>query len=297
MARVAFVNPTPDLKDRYSKQATPLTKTVNSSVRWTGKLTPPRKKVATSTKSLLPQISALWGGLTNEQQELWKSAARAQSYNAWNAFVQDTAYRIKYGIEGVANPSDLHMYKCGEIVIGGAATHFRIEQQHPIEYYKMRKVKGTKSQFTPVPIIEQLVLPLTVGLSFRTNLTAAGPAPTVKYYAQVATSYQGRTVENQVGFDIPLSTDWSRQTATLRDVVGHARWYTLVIELSDVQGTLQFDLLQSQHTGTNFARDFRCSSVGVGFSNANYQLPPSWAASELVVGASFGSVYPEDLWV
>lgn len=294
MALVSYVNPTPDAVDRFTQQFTPVYKTKNSSLRWNGRLIPPRRKVEISTRSLLPQIKELWNALDTMTKDAWKAAGAAQSYNGWNLFVQDTAYRLKFEIEGLATPSTIHAYKCGEIVMASPADFFRLEQLHPVRYYRMKKVAGTKSQREPVAITEQLLLPLTIGLSYRSNLTSNGPNPYAKFYAAVTRSYQSLDLIEEFGFDIPLSSDWARQTATLNEVVGTARWYSLYIELNDVLGTLQFDLLQSTHTGTNFARDFRCNNISAGFSNYNYQLPAAWAADSAEQGVTFGSVYPSD---
>lgn len=296
MVKVSYVNPTPDLKDRFTSQFTPVYKTRNSSLRYSGGLISPRRVNPVSTRSLLPEISALWKSLTTEEQNSWKAAGAAQSYTGYALFVQDTAYRIKFGIPGLATPSVIHAYKCGQITMSGEAEHFRLEQLHPVEYYRMAKVRGTKSQREPVAVIEQLLLPLQIGLSYRTNLTPIGDSPYAKFYAEVVRSYQSLDLVDTVGFEIPLSTDWDRQTATLTEVVGVARWYSLYIELHNVHGTLQFDLLESRHTGTNYAREFRCNNISSGFSNYNYQIPPSWAADGYEPGVTFGSVYPSDDW-
>lgn len=294
MALVSYVNPDPDVKDRFTKAFTPLYKTRHSSLRWNGRLIPPRKKKNISSRSLLPQIRDIWNSLSPEIQQQWKDAAAEANYNAWNAFVQDMAYRIKFDIAGVATPSELHTYKVGQINMSAPAEHFRLEQLHPVEYFQMRKVRGTKSQREPVAIVEQLLLPLQVACSYRTNLTATGDGAYCRFYAEVTRSYQGLDLTEQVGFDIPLSSAWARQSATLTDVVGTARWYTLYFELYNVSGTLEFDLVRAYHTGTNFARDFRCTNISSGFSDYNYQLPASWAADEAVEGVTFGSVYPSD---
>lgn len=294
MAKVAFVNPTPDVKDRFTQQFAPVYKTKYSSLRWNGRLIPPRKKRNISTRSLLPQIRDIWNGLSPAVQEQWKLAAAEANYNAWNQFVQDMSYRIKFGIEGVATPSNYHTYKVGRIDMESPANNFRLEQVHPVQYFQMQKVRGTKSQRVPVAITEQLLLPLEVACSYRTELTATGPEPYAKFYAEVTRSYQSLDLVEEVGFEIPLSSAWARQSATLSDVVGTARWYSLYIELNDVSGWLEFDLVRAFHTGTNFARDFRCTNISSGFSNFNYQLPASWAADTAEEGVTFGSVYPSD---
>jgi len=294
MPKVAYVEVPPDLKDRYSQQFQPLYKTKNSSVRWNGGLVPPRKRVNITTKSLLPQIAALWNGLTSLEHAQWKFAGLEQGYNAYNTFVQDTAYRVKFGIEGTATPSTLHSYKVGQITMADPARHFRLLQLHPVEYFKMKKVKGTKSQYEPFAIDEILTLPYSVGFNYRSNLTAVGDNPYCKLYAEITYSYQGTDQIKKVEASCSLVSDWVGTFAALTEVVGHARWYTLVIELNDVTGTLQFDLVRSFHGGTNFARDFRCTNINAGFSNTNYQLPPSWEADEAVDGVLYGSVYPSD---
>lgn len=316
MVKVAYIEVPPDAVDRYTRTFTPLYKTKNSSIRWTGALIPPRAKIKTSSKSLLPFISAYWNAQSAAVQAAWKAAAARQSYTGWNQFVSDTAYRVKFGLmsgniddyvvqhagtalcgtyqDGAAVPSLLHGYKVGRIDIAAPADHFTLVQLHPVEYYRMKKVRGTKSQREPVVIREQLSLPFTVGLSYRANLTAVGAEPYARFYASVIVSYQGTDHIEEVGFNIPLVCDWERQEQTLLQVATFPRWYTLVIELHDVRGAIEFDITKSQHNGTNFARDFRDTNISAGFSDYNYQLPPSWEAEAAVTGASYGSVYPSD---
>lgn len=294
MALVSYVNPTPDVKDRFTRAFTPLYKTRHSSLRWNGRLTSPRKAGLVPAKSYLPQIKELWSALSAGDRLAWKTAAAEWGYTGWMAFVQDTSYRLKFGIGGLATPSTFHGYKVGRIEMESPATNFRLEQVHPIQYFKMAKVRGTKSQRQPISIVEQLLLPLEIGLSYRTNLTATGAEPYCKFYAEVTRSYQGLDLIETLEIEIPLSSDWARSTATLNEVVGAARWYSLFIELNDVSGVIEFDLVRSAHTGTNYARDFRCTNISAGFSDYNYQLPPSWAADTAETGVTFGSVYASD---
>lgn len=294
MARVTYIAVPPDQKGFYDKLVTPLYKTKNSSVRFGGGLISPRKVVNITTRSLLPQIKIIWASLSPEVVLAWKNAGAAASYTGWQLFVQEMTYRIKFGISGEPTPSILYSYKVGQISLSVPGQTFRLLQIHPVRYYRMKKVRGTKSQYEPVAIEELLNLPLQVGCSFRTNLTESGGSAIVKYYAKITRSYQGLDLSSDHGFDIPLITDWQRETTTVLDVVGHARFYVLVFELANVVGTLQFDNVLAQHSGTNYARDFRCTNIAAGFSNTNYQLPPSWAAESATLGATFGSVYPSD---
>lgn len=294
MAKVSYVNPVPDLKDRFDKLFTPVYKTKKSSLRWNGGLISPRKVNPVSTRSLLPQIRDLWASMSTELKDQWKAAGEVSGYSGWQQFVQDTSYRIKFAIDGVATPSILHQYRVGRINMDSPAQHFRLEQLHPVEYYQAVKVPGTKSQRVPRVVREQLLLPLQLAASYRSNLTPNGDDPFCRFYAEIYSSYQGRDIVTPVGFDIPLSSGWARQTTTATNVLGVARWYSLYIELNDVLGAVEFDIIHAIHTGTNFARDFRCTNIQFGLSNYNYQLPASWAADAPETGVTWGSIYPSD---
>lgn len=292
MAKVSYISVPPDVKGFYDKLVTPLYKTKNSSVRFGGGLIPPRKVVNVTSKSLLPQIKTIWATFDAGLIDDWKVAAAAVGYTGWQLFVQEMCYRIKFGISGEPTPTILYSYKVGQMETTLPNTNFSIVQVHPIQYYRMKKVRGTKSQYEPVAIQEQLLLPLEFGMSFRANLTVSGSNPIIRAYAGITRSYQGLDLVDNYGFDIPLVCDWSREIITVSDVVGVARWYSLFIELNDVVGILQFDNLIAQHSGTNYARDFRSTNISSGYSNTNYQIPPSWAAVGPAAGATFGSVYP-----
>lgn len=249
------------------------------------------KRAKVTTKSLLPEIKALWQSLTTDDKNAWKSAAAMSGYSAYSLFVQDTAFRIKYGYSGLATPNDIYQYKVGKILIESPATETILAQWHPIEYYRRRKVKGTKALYENIRIIEQLSLPLQVGLSYMSNLVAAGDNPQVKFYAEIKSHYQGRDIETQVGFDIPLEMGWTRQIVTSTEVLGVARSYSLWISLTDVRGEFFFDNIRAYHTGTNYARDYRCSDVNNELTKTNYQIEKSWEEQSLPNGAAFDSVY------
>lgn len=294
MPKVAYIEIPPDQSGAYAANFVPLYKTKNSSIRWMGGISSAPKLVKVSQRSLLPQIAELWAGLTSAEKLAWSSAGAQIGMNGWRQFVQDTAYRIQHSIAGLATPSDLHSYKVGEILLTAPATGFSIVQLHPIVHYVMKLVHGTKSQREPVAIQEVLTLPFEFDLSYRSNLTVAGSDPYARAYADVIYSYQGRDLHAQIVFEIPLVSDWARQTGILASTIGVVRWYSLFIELHDCQGTLQFDNLVAKHGGTNFGRDSHCNNIDAGFSNYNYQLAPSWEVVAPVTGASFGSVYPSD---
>lgn len=263
------------------------------SVASIGHLLSMERKLKVSTRSLLPQIAALWAGLSAPDKLAWKTAAAETNSNGWNLFVQDTAYRLKHEIVGLATPSILHQYKAGKMVIAAPATSARLIQYHPESYYVSRKVKGTKALFEDVRIDEKLALPLTIGISYKCDMIAAGASPAVRFYAEVLSNYQGNTIINEVGFTIPLSSAWTRETVILTQVVGVVRSYNLFLDFVDVRGSFYWDNLLSEHTGTNYARDLRCTDVNNELTRSNYQIEKSWEEEILPIGAAFDSVYIE----
>lgn len=256
---------------------------------------PSRKRVSElTTKSLLPQIKTLWNGLTPTEQAAWKAAAAVTGMNGWNLFVQDTAYRIKYGISGLASPSLLHQYKAGRIEIEAPADRVELTQYHPAEWYVSKKMRGNTQVYEDIRITEILALPLLVGASFRSNLVAVRPDYRAKFYATIYSSYQGRTIETEAGFNIPLSSGWTSETATATEVIGVARSYDLHIDLDGVRGWFEWDNVRAVHTGTNYARDARCNDVNNELTASNWQIEKSWEETYLPNGTAFDSVYPAD---
>jgi len=291
MAVIGSLEIPQELIDLWNTTFRPVEKRRYSAVAAKGHLMTPQKKRDVATRSLLPEISAAWAALSDSQRLAWKNAGDQSRYNAWNLFVQDTAYRLKYGLSGLATPSIYHQYKVGKITIGGSAQRVLLTQYHPTTYYKMKKIRGSKAQYEPIKITEQLVLPLELGMSYKTALTAVTGTPKVKFYATVISHYQGRNISTNFGFDMDLSSGWARQTTSVTEVLGVARSYNLNIELDGVQGEFYFDNVLSQHTGTNYARDFRCNDVNNDLSAINYMIESSWEEQFLPTGAAFDSVY------
>lgn len=294
MASVGTLDIPPELLELWRKLFRPVETRRYSAVARSGHLLSPEKKRAVSTRSLLPEISAAWAAMSPETKQAWKDAGAAARYTGWNLFVQDTAYRLKHGLDGLATPSVLHQYKCGRIEIGGSAKKVILKQYHPTTYYKMRKIRGTTGIYEPVKITENLQLPLQIAASYRANLTAYGGEPKCTFYAEITSHYQGRNIQTVAGFDLLLSTGWTRQTAQSTEVLGVARSYTLVIELDNVQGFLHFDNVVAQHTGTNYARDWRCNDVNNDLTTVNYMIEKSWEEQFLPTGAAFDSVYDDN---
>lgn len=263
------------------------------AVAQNGHLLSREQKLKVKTRSLLPQIRDYWAGLSEVQKAAWASAASHSKYSSWNLFVQDTAYRIKYGLPGIATPNIHHQYKVGKIEINAPASAARIVQYHPHSYWKRKKIRGSKALYEDVKIVEKLTLPLTIGLDYTSNLTATSPAAFANFKAVIYSSYQGNTLENEVSISLNLSQAWTRADVATSGIVGVVRDYNLYFDLSDVRGDIHFDNVRAEHTNTNYARDFRCNDINNSLSLVNYQIEKSWEDDYMPMGAAFDSIYPE----
>lgn len=294
MVKVGYVNRTPDIKIPFNRAVVPLTKTVNSSMRANRNIVHRRRRSEIAGRSYLPALRAIWLNLTTEQKAAWFSAAAIDGRAGWFFFVSEMSARWASGLTGVTDITDLHAGRVGHVEIGGSATGILLQQDHNARHKRMIGVVGSKTQKVPTVVNEVLSFPLTIGMSYRSNLTAAGPNPYAKLYARVTTAYKGGNPPAQVECVLSLVSEWQSCESSLDAVVGVPRHYVLGLELHDCTGTLEFDYLRAEHGGTNFAFDIRCDDIAHGFSNANYKLPPPWAAVDLQAGATFGSVYPSD---
>ena len=243
-------------------------------------------------KSLLPRISDFWNSLTLVQQTAWTNAGAVCGLNGWRLFVQDTCARIKNGLTGLATPSLLHQGLVGELKISSPATELQIEQLHPESYYVYRKVTGSKTMYEPVQVTEDFALPLTISLSYKSNLVAAGSNPVAMYYAEVWSSYQGRDILTNVELPLTLIHDWVNVSAVLTSVIGYVVGYTLYFVLRDVQGTVLIDNVKSIHSGQNWVRDTNCQDIQQEFTKSFAQIPSHWSPVILPDGSEYNSVYP-----
>lgn len=294
MAQIGYLDVPVELQELLRNLISPTSNRRTGAVRKAGYLPSRQQKLKLTTRSLLPQISELWAALSVPQQNAWKVAAAANTMNGWNLFVQDTAYRLKYGISGLATPSPYHQYKVGRIEIAAPADKVLLTQYHPPLYYVNKKMRGNTTLWEDVAVYEKLTLPLLVAMSYRASLTPTREDYRARFYAIVLSSYQGRTIETEIGFNFELESGWTRETASLTEVIGVVRSYNLFIDLDGVRGYFEWDNVAATHTGSNFARDKRCTDVNNELSIVNYQIEKSWEEQFLPTGTAFDSVYPAD---
>ncbi|HPT40556.1 MAG TPA: hypothetical protein PLQ44_03070 [Candidatus Paceibacterota bacterium] len=294
MAKVSYLTIPTGTEDNYWKALTPGSRFLYSRVRRADSLLSRYRKKGVSQKSLLPQISELWAGLTSEQKSAWSLAGAECNLNGWQLFVQDNCIRIANEIPGIATPSIFHQGMVGKIVVGGSAQEIKIAQYHPNSYYVQKKVAGKYNMYYPFLISEGFGLPLKISLNFKSNLESVGAGSYAKFYAKIWNSYQGKDDEYCLEIPLDFSTDWKKLEATLTTLRGTIIGYNLYFELFNLQGELLFDNIVADHNLTNWARDPFCKNIDITFTKAFFQIPKNWVAVTLPDGAEFDSVYPDD---
>lgn len=294
MAQTSALDVPPELVELFHKIVSPSDTRRTGSVRKHGYLQSRAKALSLTNRSLLPAIRDLRDALTPAEIAAWKSAALAGRQNWWNLFVQDTSYRLKYDIDGLATPSTLHQYKVGRIEIAAPAERVLLTQYHPRKYFVNKKMRGNTTIREDVPVYENFQLPLRIETSYRANLVPLRAAPKARFWAVVTSRYQGRNIETEVGIDFELSTGWTRKGATINEVIGEAVYYQLFIELDGVRGAFEWDNVVARHTGTNWARDWRCTDVNNELTRVNWQIEKSWEELFLPYKTGFDSIYPND---
>lgn len=291
MAKVSYKLVPPEFDLQYGKALTPNDRYTFSSVRRAVSFTSRAKIKGITQKSVLPDASVAWAALTTGEQDLWNTAGAESNLTGWRLFVKDFAWSRKLEISGPLEPDPLYQVEVGRLSISAPATSIKIAQLHPQNYYVLRKVSGTKSQYEPVLVTEDFVLPLEMSISWKTDLTSAGASPLARVYAVVYSHYQGRTIETELALNFGLLDDWQRDTVTLSEVLGAVKGYTVFIECQDVVGDLFFDNFSLVHSGQNWARDPFCYNIRSNYTKAFFQIPRHWVTIDVSEGAFFDSFY------
>jgi len=221
----------------------------------------------------MPLAKIEWQKLTAPQKAAWVSASAVGGSSGWSLFLQDYAIRLQNGLTVPGTPSDIVQYKVGHIEIANPASSIKLEQVHPLTYWVNKKVSGTRNQYQPVKIIESFLLPLEIGISWRTSLVVVGANPFAKFYAVVLSHYQGRDIFTPLEIVFGFNDNWQKATVTLPSAFGLVKGYSVFIECSDVTGFVEFDDVIISHSGQNWARDPRCNSVNTSFTKAFFQIP------------------------
>jgi len=251
-----------------------------------------RQRSNLKTFSLLKAIATGWHSLTSEQRIAWQEAGAVRGLLGWQLYIQDKCIRYRYEIPGETTPSLLWQTWVGHLFVEHPAKEIMLKQSHPVQYFDKVKIIGKKTAQQIISVTEFFHLPLTIGLSYRSNLAVVGDNPQVRFFARVYSSYQGQTLNNDEEINIPLVSDWDKDELLIPDVFGEAYGYDLFIHLKDVAGFLDFDNVRAEHSGGNWARDSYCEDIAQTFTGAFKNVKPYWEPIILPTGAGFDSVYP-----
>jgi hypothetical protein len=291
MTKVSYIELSPEIEEQYKKGLQPGDRFTFSRVRVKDFFLSRARVKGITQKSMMVQLSPVWKAMTTGEQDAWNAAGAESGLTGWKQFVVDTSERRKAGHGGYATPNTIYQSEVGRIFVASPATGLTIEQAHPNKYYVQKKVPGTRSQYSPVAVFEPISLPLTIAISYKSVLTAAGDNPRARFFVRVYSSYQGRTLEKELSLDFDLVSDWSRVEATLTSVIGPIQGYEAFIEVHHARGNLYFDNVLIQHSGENWARDPDCNNVSQSFTRAFAQVARHWVAVDISDGADFGSFY------
>ena len=292
MAKTGYLDLDSAQEESYFGVLTSGDRFINTCVQRKTTLLSARRKKGVSQRSLLPACSEAWASLTTEQKDAWTLAGSYCSLNGWRLFVRDYCYRVVNGLVGIATPNNYHQALVGQLTIEAPADELKIIQPHPSVYYISKKVAGTKSMYTPIEVSERLILPLQIGLSYKSNLVKTESDGFAKFYAIVRRLYQGNNIDQVLEINIDLISDWKTATVTLSSILGQYTSYNLYIHLYHLTGTLLIDNIKAIHTSQNWVRDFSCQDIHQDFTRAFYQVPKHWTALIIPDGAFFESVYP-----
>ena len=291
MTKVSYIDLLPTEEEAFYKNLTPQSRYIAPRITKKNLLVTRRRIAGLRQASLLPQVAAAWNLLTQEQKDAWTAAGGECDLNGYRLFVQDKILRIKNELSGNATPSLFHQSTVGALEITEPASELQIIQLHPHTYWVYRKVGGRKGSYQPVLVTEDLSLPLSISLNYKSELTSAGGDPFAKFYAEIWHSYQGQDLSTILSVDLDLSAGWKTGSALISYLSGYVVGYTLFFHLHDVRGMLYFDNVKAEHSGQNWVRDPFCKDIDQGFTKAFYQIPKNWAAVILPSGSDFASIY------
>jgi hypothetical protein len=291
MARTSFLDIPEGFDFAYKKALNSSDRFVFPSVRLKPLFQSRRRKKGVSQKSLMPLCSQLWAEFSQGEKDAWTSAGQVMNISGFRLFLQDQTLRVQNDLTGVSTPSNIYQTKVGRCTVSAPATKLLLTQLHPLNYWVSRVIRGSKGMREPVLITEDFALPLSIKISYKTNLTSISEDYKARFYAIVYSLYQGRTIENVVEIPFTLSSGWVASEASLNSVIGLAKSYALFIELTNVRGDLFIDNIEANHSGFNWARDPYCRDIDQAFTKAFYQVPKHWVAVDIEQGDFFGSLY------
>jgi len=293
MVRVTYVDVLPGLEEAFftgvkSSDRFTYSRLVKKQAFYTKK-----SVVGLTARSMLPEISAAWELLSGAEKLAWSNAGAECNLNGWRLFVQDKSLRIKNEMAGVATPSLLHQSLVGNLHIESPATELKIIQIHPKFYWISQNVIGKKGMYEQVLITEDLALPVTISLNYKSELATSNGENFAKLYARFWHSYQGADLYEDLEIPLDYAADWKYAEATLTELLGYVIRYDLYLHLKGLTGDLYIDNIKVEHSAQNWVRDPFCKDINQGFTRAFYQVPKHWAGVIVPDGAWYDSIYKD----
>ncbi len=293
MAKVSYIDIPSGLEELYKKGLQSGDRFQFSRIRVKDLFLSRTKVKGITQKSQLVALAPVWKSFSAPEKEAWELAGDQSGLTGWKQFVVDTCERRKAGYSGYATPNEIYQSEVGRILVESPATGLQLEQAHPLNYFVQRKVTGTRSQYIPVAITEHIALPLSISISWKTDLTPLDGDARARFFCIIYSMYQGRTLENVVEIPFGMSDDWQRASAEIVSVLGPVKAYSAFIEVYNARGNLYFDNVNITHNEENWARDPDCNNISLSFTKAFFQVAKHWVATNITEGADFGSVYFE----
>lgn len=269
-----------------------------------------RVKKRLREQSPLRLASVIWQNLEQSQRDDWQTVASGYGLSGWQLFVQRGTEQQQRGpvelggysyawayygfgsVEEDNNPDYIALYLAGRLDIAAPADEVIITQQHD-EFYNIRRIiPQSKRVFETVEIEEKLNLPLEIATSWRTDLVASGGSPSVEFYATIEYDNDGITDYYKQGFALGLQDGWQRNSVVLTPTLGTIYGYSLSFALTDCIGTLWFDNVRAEHTGTNWALDPHCYNVNPPIVRQHGDIAQPWSFES---GASSATLKSEKI--
>ena len=185
MAKVSYIELPPGYSDLYFKGLQPGDRFTFSRIRVKDLFLSRTRVKGITQRSMFVELSPVWQALSQGERDAWNSAGQQSGLTGWKQFVVDTTERRKAGYSGYATPNDLYQSEVGRILVEAPATGLQLEQQHPLTYYIQRKVTGTRSQYYPVQITEPFQLPLSIAISYKTELTPLDGSARARFFCRI----------------------------------------------------------------------------------------------------------------
>lgn len=272
-----------------------------------------RTKERLRAQSPLKTAGVIWAGLTDLQRNDWSTVAQAYALTGWQLFVQrGTEQQLRgptelgaysyaaayYGYgsdEENNNPGEFANYKAGHFQILSNPGEIILQQNHPQNYNIRRRIPQSLQVFETVSVEEQLLLPLTIGVSYRTMMEEAGASPNIEFYARIEYDDGGSSAYDEQGFTLELEHGWTRETLIITSAPGDILGYSLCFRFTDVIGDIAFDNIESTHTATNWAIDPFCNDVAPVYLPQWGDINHTWASSASDTEAILRTVKIDDL--